>query len=199
MNLRKKLNNKDYRDAFTSEYIYSRIPLKIRAMRDRRGISQQQLAEMAGVKQEWISKLENPNYGRLTLTTLLKLASAFDVALNVDFVPFSEILERSTHLSPESFDVPSYQEENQVAVAQPVAGGLESYAELLSPLQQPGAASTEASVLAATKQSAVRPLPEKEHNRSSGIFINRDRELLVGKRQEAAAIERPSALAAAAG
>ena len=151
------------------------------------------------MEQEWISKLEDPNYGRLTLATLLKLASAFDVALNVDFVPFSEIFNRSTNLSPENFDVPTYEEENHAIEVQAVAGGLESYAELLSPIQQPGVASKEPSVLAVTKQVAAEPLAEKEHNRSSVIFINRKRELLVGKQQEAVATERSFALAAGAG
>lgn len=196
--LKTKLNNKEYRDAFAAEYIYSRIPLKIRAMRDRRHMSQQQLAERAGVRQEWISRLEDPNYGRLTLSTLLKLASAFDVALNVDFVPFSEIFDRSTQLSPENFDVRSYGEENQAAELQGVAGGIELYAELLSPTQQVGATLTESSALAATKQVSPRPLAEKEHNRASVIFINRDRELLVGKQQQAASTEGHRALAAAA-
>jgi transcriptional regulator with XRE-family HTH domain len=112
MNLQKKLKNKEYRDSFAAEYIYSRIPLKIRAMRERRDLSQQELGKLAAVKQEWVCKLEDPNYGRLTLATLLKLASAFDVGLNVDFVPFSEILDHSTHLSNEDFDVASYDEEN---------------------------------------------------------------------------------------
>jgi transcriptional regulator with XRE-family HTH domain len=106
-----KLKNKEYRDSFVAEYIFSRIPLKIRAMRDRRKMSQQQLGEAAGVKQEWISKLEDPSYGKLTIKTLLKIAAAFDCGLSIDFVPFSQILNGATRLAPSSFDVPSFDED----------------------------------------------------------------------------------------
>src|SRR5262249_28742618 len=79
--------------------------------RERRQLSQKALGKAVGVKQEWISKLEDPNYGRLTISTLLKVASAFDCGLIVDFVPYSRILNSSTHLTPASFDVPSYSED----------------------------------------------------------------------------------------
>jgi len=123
MNLQKKLKNKEYRDSFAAEYIYSRIPLKIRAMRERRHLSQQELGRLAGVRQEWVCKLEDPNYGRLTLATLLKIAAAFDVGLNVDFVPFSQVLDRSTHLSSQDFDVASFNEENLTAPLEAAARG----------------------------------------------------------------------------
>src|SRR5260370_34326326 len=99
MNLQKKLKNKEYRDSFAAEYIYSRVPLKIRAMRERRGLSQQALGKPAGVKQEWVCKLEDPNYGRVTLATQLKMASSFDLGLNVDFGAFAEIRPRCTRMS----------------------------------------------------------------------------------------------------
>jgi transcriptional regulator with XRE-family HTH domain len=115
MNLRKQLlekfKDKEYRDSFVREFIYSRLPLKIRAMRDRREMSQAELGEKAGVAQAWVSKLEDPNYGRLTISTLLKIASSFDCGLSVDFVPFSQILNGATRLSPRAFDVPSFSED----------------------------------------------------------------------------------------
>ncbi len=123
MNLRsqllKKFTDKEYRDNFVQEYIFSRIPLKIKSMRDARDMSQQELGQMAGIAQPWVSKLEDPNYGRLTLSTLLKIASAFDVALNVDFVPFSEILNRSSSLSENDFAVPSYGKDKKLVSAEP--------------------------------------------------------------------------------
>jgi transcriptional regulator with XRE-family HTH domain len=113
--LLEKFTDKEYRDNFVQEYIFSRIPLKIKSMRDARDISQQQLGQMAGIAQPWVSKLEDPNYGRSTLSTLLKIASAFDVALHVDFVPFSEILNRSSSLSEDAFAVPSYANDSELA------------------------------------------------------------------------------------
>jgi len=104
-------NDKEYRDLFVEEQIFSRLPLKIRNMRKRRNLKQRELAAKARVAPEWITQVENPNYGRFTLRTLLKIAAAFDVALFVDFVPYSRILNDATNLSQESFDVPSAKED----------------------------------------------------------------------------------------
>jgi len=106
--LARKLQDKEYRDAFVSEQIFSGLPLKIHALREQRHLSQKQLGEKAGVAQAWISKLEDPNYGKLTISTLLRLASAFDVGLEVDFVPFAKALEAAVNVSPEWFEVPSF-------------------------------------------------------------------------------------------
>jgi hypothetical protein len=43
--------------------------------------------------QNAISRLESPDYGKLTLTTLRRLAMAFDVGLIVRFVPFTEMVD----------------------------------------------------------------------------------------------------------
>ena len=109
-----RFRDKEYRDLFVAEQIYSRLPLKIRSLREERQLTQKKLGEMATMKQTWVSKLEDPNYGKLTISTLLKVASALDVGLYIDFVPFSEVLNRTVRLSPESFSVPSC--ENDLAL-----------------------------------------------------------------------------------
>jgi transcriptional regulator with XRE-family HTH domain len=117
-NLRTQLfenfKNKKYRDAFVREFIFSRLPLKIRAMREKLSISQAELGERAGVAQARVSKIEDPSYGRLTLSTLLKLASAFDCGLSVDFVPFSRILNEAAALSRESLGVPKFADDQLI-------------------------------------------------------------------------------------
>jgi transcriptional regulator with XRE-family HTH domain len=195
MNLQKKLKNKEYRDSFAAEYIYSRIPLKIRAMRERRRLSQQELGRLAGVKQEWISKLEDPNYGRLTLSTLLRVASAFDVGLNVDFVPFSEIFERSTHLSDEDFDVASFDEENRPVPPEAAARGMDLYAAILAPVQKCSATPT----IPLFSTNIARQLPTRTvtHNRGSAIFVVDKREVLSGNEQAPIVNELPAAARAA--
>ena len=45
-----------------------------------------------------ISELETPGERKLTIETLLRLASAFDVALQVRFVPYSELVDWTEHL-----------------------------------------------------------------------------------------------------
>jgi len=108
-----KFQDKEYRDAFVSERIFSGLPLKIHALREQRRLSQKQLGEKTGVAQAWVSKLEDPNYGKLTLSTLLRLASAFDVGLEVNFVPFSKVLDDALSLSQESFKVASFEDDRR--------------------------------------------------------------------------------------
>jgi transcriptional regulator with XRE-family HTH domain len=103
-----KLDNKEYRDAFIAEQIFTRLPMKIRFLRDSQELTQKQLGDRAGIAQTWVSKLEDPNYGKLTISTLLKVASALDVGLQIDFVPFSRVLNDAVRLSRESFVVPTF-------------------------------------------------------------------------------------------
>lgn len=108
----KELKNKEYRDAFVSEHIDTGIPFQIRALREQRGLTQKELAERAGMKQERISAIENPNYkNAFTLSTLKRLASAFDIALIVRFAPISQLVDWELKLSPESLQVVSFNED----------------------------------------------------------------------------------------
>jgi transcriptional regulator with XRE-family HTH domain len=78
---------------FVESHISKILAFQIRALREREGWSQQKLAEKIGSNQNAVYRAENPNYGKQTLTTLRKIAAAFDVALVVRFVPFSELLD----------------------------------------------------------------------------------------------------------
>jgi transcriptional regulator with XRE-family HTH domain len=102
------LEDKEYRDLFVAEHIAAGLAFQIRAMREARGWSQAELGRRVGMRQETICLLENPSYGRFTLRTLKRLASAFDVALTVRFAPFDELAARTTNLSPEDLAVPAF-------------------------------------------------------------------------------------------
>lgn len=101
--------NKAYRDAFVESHIRNGLSFQIRAMRDAHGWTQKMLGEKANIKQEAVSRLEDPDYGRFTLKTLKRLASAFDVALAVRFVRFSELIDSVTSLTPENLYVPDFE------------------------------------------------------------------------------------------
>jgi len=62
-------------------------------MRERLGWTQSVLAEKLDTNQNAVYRLESPDYGKATLTTLKKVAAAMDVALVVRFVPFSELVD----------------------------------------------------------------------------------------------------------
>lgn len=103
-----ELEDKEYRDAFVEGHIRTGAAYQIRALRNARHWLQEELATRGDTSQSVIARLENPDYGKFSLTTLLKLASAFDVALLVQFVSFSELLDRTRDLSPEGLNAPSF-------------------------------------------------------------------------------------------
>jgi transcriptional regulator with XRE-family HTH domain len=81
------------REQFVSSHISKGIAFQIRATRDRLGWNQDRLAKEVGMTQNAISRLESPEYGKPTLTTLKRLAAALDVGLIVHFVPFSQMID----------------------------------------------------------------------------------------------------------
>jgi transcriptional regulator with XRE-family HTH domain len=103
-----RLHNKEARDAVVEQEILAGLPFQIRALRRDRGWSQHQLAERLGMTQEGVSRLENPNYGRFSLSTLTRLASAFDVALVVRFQPFSALVDWVTDPHRDTLSVPDF-------------------------------------------------------------------------------------------
>jgi transcriptional regulator with XRE-family HTH domain len=121
-----ELLDKETRDAFVSSQISIPIAFQILALREQRGWTQKQLAEKAGMLQPRIAAMEHPSGSEPNLRTLKRLASAFDVALIVRFAPFSELVEWAEKFSPDTFIVPSFDEdpgfhEKVAASAEPVS------------------------------------------------------------------------------
>ena len=81
------------RSRFVESHLEKGIAFQLRALRDRKNWNQQELAEKVGMTQNAISRLESSNYGKPTITTLKRLAFAYDVALIVRFVPFSQLVD----------------------------------------------------------------------------------------------------------
>jgi transcriptional regulator with XRE-family HTH domain len=106
-----KLENKAYREAYVSEHVKTSIPIQIRHLREQRELTQTELAVQAKTTQTVISRLEDPNYGNLTLNSLIKIAAALDIGLLVKFVPFSRLLSEFQDLSPKALLVASFKTE----------------------------------------------------------------------------------------
>ncbi len=102
------MEDKEYRDAFVEASIDNDIAFQIRANRDSRGWTQTELGSRAGIKQAVISEWEDPNYGRYTLRTLKRLASAFDIAVIVRFVPFSELADWNSRVPETDMSSPGF-------------------------------------------------------------------------------------------
>jgi transcriptional regulator with XRE-family HTH domain len=109
-----RLKNKAYRDAFIGSQISVGLPFQIRALREQRGWKQSRLATEAGMLQPRISAMESPGAAKFNLETLRRLASAFDVALVVRFVPFGELVDWSEKFNPDKFNIPSFEDEQSL-------------------------------------------------------------------------------------
>ncbi len=115
MQLAQRMRSKEYRDALVEAEIANGIAFQIRAMQAARGWTQKQLGDSAGMEQGSISRLLNSS-GNSSLTTLRRMASAFDVALIARFVPFSQLLEWTGNLSRDRLAPRSFHEEFNAAI-----------------------------------------------------------------------------------
>jgi len=61
--------------------------------------------------QPWISQIENPDYGKWSVATLLDCADAFDSDLEIKFRPFSRSLYELSHQDEQYFQVSSFEDE----------------------------------------------------------------------------------------
>ncbi len=106
-----ELENREYRDAYVSSSIDVGIAFQIRALREQVPWTQAELAEKVNMKQERISVLENPSRSP-TISTLKRLANAFDIGLIIRFVPISDLVEWELNLSSNSLKVPGYNDDS---------------------------------------------------------------------------------------
>jgi len=95
-----KWRDTDYRRSYVVAAVEQGLAWQIRANRQSRNLTQEELAQKIGTQQSAISRLEDPTYGAHSLDTLLMLAHAFDCALSVRFTSFSRLAEESADLSP---------------------------------------------------------------------------------------------------
>jgi transcriptional regulator with XRE-family HTH domain len=107
-----RLRNPKYRGAFVATQVKRGVPFQIRAMRKKLGWTQEQLADRSALPQPTISRAEDLNYGNLTIRTLLAIARGFDTALQIKFVPFSQLAQSFSEMSEESAQVATFGEED---------------------------------------------------------------------------------------
>lgn len=115
-----KLADKSYRDSYVSTQLRTWLADQVRALRG--GMSQKEFGQLIGKPQTVVSRLEDSNYGRLTLETLLDVASKLDIALLVRFVDYTTFLTATNDFSEAALRPAPYDQEaiNNLALQAPV-------------------------------------------------------------------------------
>jgi transcriptional regulator with XRE-family HTH domain len=100
-----------------TEGVKTWIARQVRSLREQRDWSQGDLARESGKKQSAISRIEDPDYGQLTLQTLFDLAKAYDLPLLVQFVEWQDWLYRMEDVSTEALRKESFDGEQLAALS----------------------------------------------------------------------------------
>lgn len=104
-------SGEEYRHAFVEEKIRTSVAAQIKTIREQRQLTQPEFAKKLGKSQSWVSRLEDPNQSVPTVPSLLTVARAFDVDLDIRFGRFSDLLQQLEAMTPESLEVPSFSDE----------------------------------------------------------------------------------------
>jgi transcriptional regulator with XRE-family HTH domain len=109
--LAEDFKDKIVRDVYCDEFLNATVATQIKVLREQRGLTQVQLAKLSGMKQSRIATMEDINYSSWTISTLRKLAKAFDVTLSVRFESFGEKLKEIESFSRRSLERPSFDDD----------------------------------------------------------------------------------------
>lgn len=109
--LTKLFRDREYRRSYVESFLNTSIAAQIKANREKRGWSQEQLAHMAGMKQSRISALENVSYDSWSIKTLRRLAEAFDLVLVVRFESLGKVVEDIESFERTKLEAPPFTED----------------------------------------------------------------------------------------
>ena len=108
--LKEEFKDKEYAHAYANEFLNANIATQIKVLREQREMTQENLASISGMQQARISVLENVNNSMWSISTLQRLAEAFDVTLKVSFESFATRIEDVQQLDRASLERPSREE-----------------------------------------------------------------------------------------
>ena len=109
--LRSEFRDEEYRHAYAEECLHTMIATQIKVLREQREMTQSTLAKRAEMLQPRLSVMENADYSSWSVSTLKRLARAFDVALSVKFEAFSEVILDFEEMSRETLSRPSFKDD----------------------------------------------------------------------------------------
>jgi len=158
--------DKEVRDEFVADQVRTRIALQIRALREQAGRewTQGELATKAGTTQSVISRIENPDYGRLTLQTLFEVSAAFDLPLLVELVEWEEWLSRTSTFSAASLERQSFDAGRLCDVVEDRAAKIREQWSRIRRMDQSELSAEERDKLNGPPPSPLRDLPLPQSN-----------------------------------
>jgi transcriptional regulator with XRE-family HTH domain len=163
--LRSFKSSKEYRHGFIEEKVRASLAAQIKAIREQRGLTPLECAELLGKKESWVLRLEDPDEVPPSISTLLSVARAFDVDLNVSFASFGELLEGLDNRPPKPLEVPSFEDEAESLEAR-IEGAHKRETGVVVLKQRAAAASTSEGL------PNLRKGPERaSHNREKERFV----------------------------
>lgn len=137
-----KLLSKEYRDDFLQTTVRSAVAYQVQALRAKFRMSQAEFAIKTGKKQSTISRLESTEYGKVSVQTLLDIASALDVALIVRFSDYPNFLATADQMSVIHMQPDTIEESAERRVSTGINGtwanaiGKQSYSQPVSSSRQ---------------------------------------------------------------
>lgn len=84
--LREDLKDPKFKAYYQEERQALKLAMKIAKLREKKGLSQQQMAKLMGTSQQAVSRIESGKYEGFTLKTLAKIAEATGTRVKIEFV-----------------------------------------------------------------------------------------------------------------
>lgn len=91
--LERKLKDPDFRRRYAEAERAWDVALQLSALRKARGLTQKQVADLLGTRQQAIARLESPSYAGHSLSMIRRYAQALGATVDVTVVPLEWVAE----------------------------------------------------------------------------------------------------------
>lgn len=98
--LERKLADPDFLARFEKASRAWDVALQLAALRRARGLTQRQVAEMLGTRQQAIARLEDPSYSNQSLAMVRRYAAALNALVDVVVVPNEQATQYEAESKP---------------------------------------------------------------------------------------------------
>ena len=120
--LKENFKNEEARYAYADAVVNALISAQIKAQREDRQLSQEQLGALVGTKQSGISRLERADYSSWKVETLRKLARAFGLRLRIGGVGQVTVSQANLNNGVRKIPLPGYQRRRLLGRPAPRSG-----------------------------------------------------------------------------